>query len=109
MKYRKIQAEIEAFQMTAAAANQNPRLNPAWPDWMVEAFEKEAGSKGALWAEVLPQPRLMIGSSVGVTDVNENDWIIRGEEGLHVMSDEVFSKLYEPVVLVECIGEAVDA
>lgn len=92
-KYRKKPVVIEAFQMTW-----NRRFdNSEWPEWLHTAWNKEAGTEGAIWPVDYPDSdTLMIGTLEGEHRISWNDYIIKGINGeLYPCKPDIFDKTYE--------------
>lgn len=103
-KYRKKPVVIEAFQMTPARRADNSE----WPQWMHQAWNKNAGQPGALLNQIegSSDGPLCIETLEGRMKVNWNDFIIRGVKGeLYPVRDDIFRETYEEVQLTDCMEE----
>jgi hypothetical protein len=98
-QFRKKPVVIEAFQMTEAR-----RLsNEDWPDWLHQAWNKEAYEVGSVFPMHYPisdgTDPLCIGTLEGVMTVGWNDYIIRRVQGeLYACKPDIFVATYEEVI-----------
>lgn len=97
-KFRKKPVEIEAFQMTEAAFNNDGGSNGEWPRWAQEAVEGPVGV-GSIQMAGMDGVACRIMTLEGQMDCNFNDWIIRGIKGeLYPCKPDIFAATYDPVV-----------
>ncbi len=92
--FRKKPVVIEAFQMT----RERRRDNSEWPHWLNEAWNKEAGTVGAVFPHETPAEgdRIAIGTLEGAHVVSWGDWIVRGLKlELYPVKPEIFEASYE--------------
>ena len=106
MKYRKKPVVIEAFQMTKEARQNNSE----WPEWLNEAWNKEAGTVGAVWPTDYPhldgKDSVCIGTLEGIHLASLGDYIIQGVQGEpYPCKPDIFEQTYEPVEEAEKEGQ----
>lgn len=96
-RYRKKPVVVEAFQMTEARREDNSE----WPQWLHEAWNKEAYEAGSLYACALKSQidrRLAIHTLEGSHMVGWGDFIIQGVKGeLYPCKPDIFEQTYEKV------------
>ena len=88
---------IEAFQMT----EERRATYSMWPVWLRQAWDKEAGEKGAVYPTVkgARNGTVSIETLEGLMLVNFGDWIIRGIQGeLYPCAPDIFEATYDPVI-----------
>ncbi len=94
MKYRKKPVVIEAFQMTRARRVDNSE----WPNWLHEAWNKEAGEQGRVYNQYLNSPDgpLMVVTHEGPVNIGWGDFIVCGVQGeLYPCKPDIFEATHE--------------
>ncbi len=100
--FRKKPVVIEAFQMT----KERRWDNSEWPNWLNEAWQKDATDTGALFIRPLDDNEdkslLAIATMEGPLMVSWDDWIIQGVKGeLYPCKPDIFEATYESVGAAE--------
>ena len=96
LKFRKKQAEVEAYQMTKERMEDRAFQDESdWPKWLKEAWNKPMGKLGSLSFDSVSY-HLVLDIPEGYRKVNEGDWIVRDAEGkLSVCHPDRFKRIYE--------------
>jgi len=90
-KFRKKPIIIEAFQMT----KERRWDNKDWPQWLHEAWNKDASEKGCFYCDMAEGKYLFIKTLEGDHTVSYGDYIIQGVEGeLYACKPDIFEKTY---------------
>ena len=101
-KFRKKPITIEAFQMTRERRDKNED----WPDWLHEAWNKQAREIGAVFPSGYPRSdgkdQLKVQTKEGLMVVPWDAYIIRGILGeLYVCDRDIFNRTYDPVLTMD--------
>jgi hypothetical protein len=85
---------VEAFQLTKERIDSNEE----WPDWMLEAWNRERGDPCSLYVHYTEPRTLGVVTEHGPLIIEPGAWLLKNAEGgFYLLENDDFEKIYEKV------------